>query len=242
MKTLQLVLFDLDDTLFDHQHSRRRGLLALQHAHPPLAQVPLEALVAEHERQITLSYDHVLDGILLIQVDRRERFRRLFRQCGMEISAAEAEDAVHRYRREYESHRRVVPGVLPLLEYLSNLRPRVCLGVVTNGLRAVQQEKLAACQLEGLLDFLLTSEEAGVKKPDPRLFHLALERGNARAQTAVVIGDSWELDVLGAHQAGISSLWLNRGQDACPDATLTRELCAFEPLEDTLKALEAACV
>jgi putative hydrolase of the HAD superfamily len=198
LKTLQLVLFDLDDTLFDHQYSRRQGLLALQHAYPLLAQIPLESLVAEHERQITLSYDHVLDGTASLQADRRERFRRLFRHCGMEISETEAEGAVHDYRRAYEVHRRAVPGVLPLLAYLSNLRPRVCLGVVTNGLQAVQQEKLAACQLEGLLDFLLTSEEAGVKKPDPRLFHLALERGNARAETAVVIGDSWELDVLGA--------------------------------------------
>jgi putative hydrolase of the HAD superfamily len=241
LKKLQLVLFDLDDTLFDHQYSRRCGLLALQHTCPLLAQIPLEVLAAEHERQITLSYDSVLDGTVSIQADRRERFRRLFRQCGIEISAAEAEGTVHMYRRAYEAHRRAVPGVPPLLAYLADLRPRVCLGVVTNGLRAVQQEKLAACRLEGLLDFVLTSEEAKVMKPDPRLFQLALERGNARAETAVIIGDSWAFDVLGAHQAGISSLWLNRGQEACPDATLTTELSAFEPLEDALKALEAAC-
>ena len=59
---LQLVLFDLDDTLFDHQHSRRCGLLVLQHAYPPLAQIPIEDLVAEHERQLTASYDGVLNG------------------------------------------------------------------------------------------------------------------------------------------------------------------------------------
>jgi FMN phosphatase YigB (HAD superfamily) len=50
---LQLVLFDLDDTLFDHQHSRRCGLLALQHTYLSLAQIPLKTLVAEHERQLT---------------------------------------------------------------------------------------------------------------------------------------------------------------------------------------------
>ena len=59
---LQLVLFDLDDTLFDHQYSRRCGLLVLQHAYPPLARIPIEDLVAEHERQLTASYDGVLDG------------------------------------------------------------------------------------------------------------------------------------------------------------------------------------
>jgi HAD superfamily hydrolase (TIGR01549 family) len=233
---LQLALFDLDDTLFDHQHSRRCGLLALQHTYPLLAQIPLETLIAEHERQLTASYDRVLDGTESIQTNRLERFRLMFRHCGVEISGAEAERAMHEYRRAYEAHQHAVPGVLPLLAYL---KPRVRLGVVTNGLRAVQQEKLAVCQLEGFVDFLLTSEEAGVKKPDPRLFHLALDRGNAHGETAVVIGDSWALDVLGAHHAGIRSIWLNRGQEPCPDARLTTELSAFEPLENALKALEA---
>jgi HAD superfamily hydrolase (TIGR01549 family) len=160
----------------------------------------------------------------------------MFQQYGVEISGAEAEGAIHEYRCAYEAHRRAIPGVLPLLAYL---RPRVCLGVVTNGLKAVQQEKLVECQLAGFVDFLLTSEEAGVKKPNPCLFHLALERGNACAETAIMIGDSWGLDVLGAHQAGIGSIWLNRGQEACPDARLTTELSAFEPLENVLNALEA---
>jgi FMN phosphatase YigB (HAD superfamily) len=106
-------------------------------------------------------------------------------------------------------------------------------------LRAVQQEKLLVCKLEGLVDFLLTSEEAGVRKPDPRLFLRALDQGNARCEETVVIGDSWALDVVGAHHTGIRSLWLNRWQAPCPDARLTTELAAFEPLEHVLKILEA---
>ena len=69
-------------------------------------------------------------------------------------------------------------------------------------------------------------------------FILALERGHARSETTVVIGDSWALDVLGAHHAGIRSIWLNRGQEPCPDARLSTELSAFEPLENALKALQ----
>ena len=233
---LRLVLFDLDDTLFDHQHSRRCGLLALQHTYPSLAQLPLEALVAEHERQLTASYDRVLDGTVSLQTNRLERFRHMFLHCGVEMPVAEAERAMQCYRRAYEAHRCAVPGVRPLL---SHLKLRVRIGVVTNGLRAVQQEKLLVCKLEGLVDFLLTSEEAGVKKPDPRLFLRALDQGNARCEETVVIGDSWALDVVGAHHAGMRSLWLNRWQAPCPDARLTTELAAFEPLEHVLKTLGA---
>jgi HAD superfamily hydrolase (TIGR01549 family) len=233
---LQLVLFDLDDTLFDHQYSRRCGLLSLQHAYPPLAQVPMEDLVAEHERQLTASYDQVLDGTVSLSANRLERFRRMFVNCGVAMPVADVERAMQRYRRAYEAHRRAVPGVVALL---AHLHPRLRIGVVTNGLVKTQQEKIVACKLEGFIDFLLTSEEVGVKKPDPRLFLLALEQAKTRREDAVVIGDSWTLDVLGAQQAGIRSLWLNRGQEPCPDPRLTTELAALEPLEHTLKALEA---
>jgi putative hydrolase of the HAD superfamily len=231
---LQLLLFDLDDTLFDHQHSRRCGLLALQHAYPLLAQIPLETLIAEHERQLNASYDRVLDGVVSMQANRHERFQRMFVHCGVEMSEAEAEQAMACYRRAYEAQRRAVPGVLPLLAYL---KPRVRIGVVTNGLVTVQQEKLITCKLDGLVDFFLTSEEAGVKKPDPRLFLLALAKGKASREETVMIGDSWPLDILGASQARIRSIWLNRGQTPCPDARLTTALTAFEPLERVLEAL-----
>jgi len=140
------------------------------------------------------------------------------------------------YRRAYEAHRRAVPGVVALL---AHLHPRLCVGVVTNGLVAAQREKMVACQLAGCIDFLLTSEEAQVKKPDPRLCLLALENAQTQREDAVVLGDSWTFDVLGAHQAGIRSLWLNRRHEPCPDPRLATELSAFEPLDHTLKALEA---
>lgn len=233
---LQLVLFDLDDTLFDHQYSRRCGLLALQHTYPLLARLPIDDLVAEHERQLTASYDQVLDGAVSLSANRLERFRRMFVNCDMAMPVADVERAMQHYRQAYEAHRRAVPGVVALL---AHLHPRLRIGVVTNGLVKTQQEKIVACKLEGFIDFLLTSEEVGVKKPDPRLFLLALEKAKTRREDAVVIGDSWTLDVLGAQQAGIRSLWLNRGQEPCPDPRLTTELAAFEPLEHTLKALEA---
>ncbi len=49
----------------------------------------------------------------------------------------------------------------------------------------------------------------------------------------------WVAEIRGirTHHAGIRSIWLNRGQEPCPDARLSTELSAFEPLENALKAL-----
>ena len=234
--SLQLVLFDLDDTLFDHQHSRRCGLLTLQKLYAPLAQIPIADLVAEHEYQLTASYDSVLDGAMSLQANRLERFRRLFVSFGVTMSPPEVEQAMQRYRRAYEDHRQAVPGVIPFLMYLKS---RLLVGVVTNGLTAIQQEKIRACNLEDCVDFLLTSEEAGMKKPDRRIFLRALDIAKVRHENTVFIGDSWTSDVLGAYRAGIRSIWLNRLPEPCPDPSLTTELMAFEPLDRVLEALYA---
>ncbi len=230
----RLVLFDLDDTLFDHQYSRRHGLLALQHAYPLLARIDIEELMTEHERQLTQNYDRVLNGSMSEYASRVERFRRLCAHFGMPLDASAAEPVVHVYRRAYEAHRRSVPGAAPLL---TDLKRRVRIGVVTNGLVAMQQEKIRVCHLQHVIDFLLTSEEAGCTKPDRRIFALALAQGQSHPAETVFVGDSWRTDVLGAQQAGIRSVWFNRLHMPCPDARLTAELQAFEPLALALEAL-----
>jgi len=239
MHALQLVLFDLDDTLFDHQHSRRNGLLALQQIYPSLAAISIETLIDEHERQLTATYDRVLNGTVSLTADRLERFRRFFISCGIAMNMADVTLAMQHYRHAYEAHRRAVPGVPSLLAYL---KPRLHIGVVTNGLVATQNEKITACQLGGLIDFLLTSEEVRVKKPAPGIFRFALEKAGTQSENAVFVGDSWELDVLGAYRSGIRSIWLNRWQKPYPDASLTTELKGFEPFQHVLKALYPATV
>jgi FMN phosphatase YigB (HAD superfamily) len=56
----------------------------------------------------------------------------------------------------------------------------------------------------------IASGEVGFGKPDRRIFTTALERLGVRAGEAIAIGDSLERDVLGAHNAGLRSIWLNR--------------------------------
>ncbi len=234
MGVLRLVLFDLDDTLFDHQHSRRSGLQMLQQVYPSLASIPLDTLVDEHERQLNATYDRVLDGQISLATDRLDRFRRLFISCGIVMDRRDITLAMQHYRHTYEEHRRAIAGAASLLAYL---KPHVQIGVVTNGLISAQTEKIAACHLEGLIDFVLTSEEAGVKKPDLGIFRRALERTGTRSENTVFVGDSWESDVVGAYRSGIRSLWLNRWQKPCPDSSLTTELKGFEPLNAVIRAL-----
>ncbi len=232
--SLKAVLFDLDDTLSDHQHSRRCGLRALQAAYPTLSPIPLVELEREHEMLLMADYGQVLDARLSIAEARRERIRLLLAGYGVHLSPVEVETATGCYRQAYEDNRRAVPGARELLQGLSG---RVKTGVVTNGLGSVQRATLEICGLDGLLSFVLISEEVGIRKPDPRIYEEALRRAGARPPEAVFIGDSWPMDVLGPCRCGIRPIWLNRYGLACPDPHLAPVVTALTPIEDLVGLL-----
>jgi FMN phosphatase YigB (HAD superfamily) len=48
---------------------------------------------------------------------------------------------------------------------------------------------------------------------------------------AVMLGDSWAVDVLGVCAAGVAAVWLNRHGRACPDPALARELRTLQPVD-----------
>jgi putative hydrolase of the HAD superfamily len=71
---------------------------------------------------------------------------------------------------------------------------------------------LAEVGLGGAVDAVVVSAEAGVSKPDPRIFELALERLRRNAAEALAVGDSLETDVAGAEAARIRAVLLDRAE------------------------------
>jgi putative hydrolase of the HAD superfamily len=81
---------------------------------------------------------------------------------------------------------------------------------------------LAGLGLGGLLDAVLTSAEAGARKPDPQIFRMALERTRIPAERAILVGDSLDVDVAGGQAAGIRSLLLDRNASVAEAADVER--------------------
>jgi putative hydrolase of the HAD superfamily len=84
--------------------------------------------------------------------------------------------------------------------------------VVTDGETRLQEEKLRRTGLDRYLAAWVISEEAGVRKPNPRIFGIAAERARMRLAGAWMIGDTPESDIAGADAIGASSVWLHRGR------------------------------
>ncbi len=95
-------------------------------------------------------------------------------------------------------------------ELLSELRASdIKIAICTDMLADIQLEKLEYLGLDESIDYLVSSEEAGVDKPAAPIFWLALHKCGCLPEEALMVGDNFKHDVQGAMDLGIGGVWLN---------------------------------
>jgi len=225
---IKTVFFDLDDTLFDHQYSRRCGFLALKAMYPALSAADIRDMETVHEQLTWANYEKVLDREISIPDAMTQRICTLCARFGLILAPADVPETVRRYDAAYKKNRRAIPGSRKLLTLL---KKKALVGVITNGFCNLQEEKIAICGISPLIDILVISEKAGYKKPDKRIFKTALAQADADPADSLYVGDSWEVDILPASDCGMKALWLNRYRQPCPDPSLAREITSYTGLD-----------
>lgn len=233
-----VLLVDLDDTLFDHLGTSGRALARFARSEPALSGWTVRRLLDRYTEHLNAIHPKVLTGTLSIDEARIERMRRLFEEAGGRIDRAGAAERARRLRTIYQSERRAVPGASPFLRYVHR-RARVV--IVSNNLLEEQREKLSFLGLSPFVDDLVTSEEVRAIKPDPKLFNAALARSGSRREEAVVLGDSFGSDVVGARRAGLPVVWFNpRAGRVPPGAPKVPQLRSLRPPSAAWAAVVAA--
>jgi putative hydrolase of the HAD superfamily len=232
---VRAVLFDLDDTLFDHRLCARTALSELHGAHAGFQGTTLDDFERLHAGFLEKLHQRVLNGELPLDEARRERFRRLFEAVGLPADDETIAAAAATYREGYRKVWQPVAGARRLLELVKR---RARIGVVSNNLVDEQVDKLRHCGFADYIDDLTVSENAGVSKPDPEIFRISLRRLQCGADAAVMVGDSWAADIVGARAAGIRAIWFNPSGKPVPepDAGVTI-LRSLEPPEEPLAAI-----
>jgi HAD superfamily hydrolase (TIGR01549 family) len=121
-------------------------------------------------------------------------------------------------------------------ELASELRTQgIPTGIITNGFNAIQEDKLKATGLDEVIEFMITSESAGTAKPDPAIFQMALDRYQITPEQAVMVGDNWDFDILGAVNANLPAIWFNRRRYPCPDPEQAYEIQTAEQLKSLIQ-------
>lgn len=198
--TATAVLFDLDRTLLD----RETALLAYARWLWRTAGGCRAATEAEFaSRFVELdARGRTSKFVYLRQLKSEYRLR-----CGLR-------EMLDRFETVFPSTVRPFPDALPLLRRLTKAGIRC--GVVSNGHSKGQRDKLARSGLLPLVGAVAISEELGMAKPDPRIFHWALAELDCGSDSAWFVGDSEEADMVGAKAAGMRAVLLRRAGDDSP--------------------------
>jgi len=103
---------------------------------------------------------------------------------------------------------------------LRTLRASYRIALATNGGAAgvpLVRKALARARLDEYLEEIFTAQDLGARKPDTAFFLALLGRLGVRPHEAVMVGDSYAEDVVGAKRAGLSAVWWNERRRVCPD-------------------------
>lgn len=190
---------DVDDTLVDYTTSSRAALTHMVgHAD---AWALWQRITDEHCARL-------LAGELDYQSMRNIRTRAFFAELGEELDAAEAERREARRQAVLADDWRLFSDVVPCLEWLR--AAGVPIAAVTNASGHHQRVKLASLGLAEYFDQVLIAGEVGAAKPDPVIFHTACVGMGVSPAETVHVGDRLHADAIGARDAGLHGVWLNR--------------------------------
>ncbi|MDA3880407.1 MAG: YjjG family noncanonical pyrimidine nucleotidase [Prolixibacteraceae bacterium] len=100
------------------------------------------------------------------------------------------------------------------LEVLSALKQKgYLIHIITNGFKEVQHEKIEKTKLAQFVTDIYISEDIKAPKPSRAIFEYAIKSSNARKNESIMIGDSWESDIVGAKKFGIDQVFFRLNDD-----------------------------
>ena len=196
---VRAVCLDVDDTIVDHSASSRCALrLILGHDN---AWALWQQVTDENAAR-------VVAGEVDSDTMRWQRTQEFFACLGEFLDDQEAmrrEDIRVRAMRDGWT---LFDDVLPCLEWLTAVGVKIA--VITNASGPYQRAKLANLGVAGFISEVLIAGELGAAKPDPVIFHTACTRLGCSPAQVAHIGDRLDVDAIGARDAGLAGVWLNR--------------------------------
>ena len=205
------LFFDLDHTLWDFDKNSAltfEKIFEINHIQVELEDF-LEVYVPINLAYWKLYREEKIDKNSL----RFARLKDAFDTLGIQISTAQIYKLSEEYINYLSTFNHLFEGTIQILDYL---QPNYTLHIITNGFKEVQHGKLNKSGIAHYFETVTNSELAGVKKPNPKIFKLALHMAKASKAESLMIGDNLEADILGAVNFGIDALCFNYHKDSIP--------------------------
>ena len=206
---IKAVIFDIDNTLYDYDKNHVYGMKALADY--------CESTFGKSEKEMRKCYKEAQKVMLgRIRTDTAAIHSRLLRtQIMLELWEKPLfPHAINMYHAYWDTLIRQAQPSLGVKKFMQDLKRRnIRIGVGTDMTAYIQYKKLTSLGLAPYVDFIVTSEEAGVEKPDPHLFEICIEKAGVSADECAFIGDSLKKDVEGSAKCGLKGIWYTQGKE-----------------------------
>lgn len=227
--TIQAVLFDLDDTLWAVEpvlHLAETQLFDWLSRHAP-GVTQRETVASLRARRQSMAHTNPLFQINLWAL-RHAALTAVLTEYGEDPALADPAMDI------FSAGRNAVTLFDDVMPALHNLAPNLKLGTISNGFA-----DLVRIGLAGHFEVSIAAHQFGVAKPDPAIFHAACNALNVLPEQAIYVGDDLALDVVGAQNAGLRSVWMNRFKRELPPHIRPDAVCT--DLTDLTTWLGASC-
>ncbi len=215
------LFFDLDHTLWDFDANAKLTLTELYH-HMQLEKAGVNDI--EHFHNSYLAHNERLwekyrNGH--IKVDEL-RWKRMWHTL-MEFKVADeslARELGAQFLELLPTRNVLFPHTKNTLQYLRDKGYK--LHLITNGFEETQHNKLRNSGISHFFMEVITSEASNSIKPKKEIFDYALKKADALHHHSIMIGDSIEVDIIGAKNAGLDQVYMNHlGRDCNITPTYT---------------------
>jgi putative hydrolase of the HAD superfamily len=204
LEAIKHIFFDLDHTLWDFE---KNSALAFEKIFQELNFDINSQQFMDIYNPINVAYWKLYEKNEIDQETLRvSRVKDTFEAFNFEISLDQINTISNLFIEYLTSNNHLIEGTIETLDYLKD---KYVLHIITNGFSFVQDVKLQKSNLDKYFVTITNSEAAGHKKPHENIFKHALTIANASKTESIMIGDSFEADVLGAQNFGIKAVYFN---------------------------------
>lgn len=204
----QHLFFDLDHTLWDFEANSFITLGRIHQNHGLSDKTGNSFEIFHHKYTVHNHYywNQYTLGLISQEDLRWTRMHRTLDEFGVND-----QDLAKQLSREYlellPESTLLFPYATELLTYLK--RRGYQLHILSNGFEEVQHKKLICAGIHSFFDQIITSERSRCVKPDKEIFDFALLHSGADRETSIMIGDNPEVDLQGAINAEMDSIYVD---------------------------------
>lgn len=210
------IFFDLDHTLWDFEHNSAQAFSHIFKATNVM--VDLSQFLDTY-RPINLHYwKQYREEKISKSFLRYSRLKDTFNALNYTVSDNLINYLSEIYIENLANYNQLFTDAVGILDYL---KPKYQLHIITNGFEEIQVKKMRNSGILSYFQCITTSECAGVKKPNPKIFYHALNVANAKPENSLMIGDSLEADIHGAARVGMRTIHFNCHSEAIGTAQVS---------------------